>query len=253
MNILLTLTRSARARRSAPRAAGFTLIEMIVVIVIIGILAALAGPAWITFLNQRRVTAANDAVLAALQQAQSEAKRTKRNYSVSFRTQNNIPQIAVHPAERPNTSNPAINDFDPTLPANTAPGTDLSRAWVEGDLAKQLGLKPKQVVIQSNLDANNSRDTAQPVNALATLTEVPNGTTAMQITFDQDGVLAEINGVPPDTPLAIVAGLPRDPDATPLQPSQRSQRCVVVQTLLGGLAIGKNFAECEALLGQTVP
>lgn len=64
--------------------------------VVIGILAAIAAPSWITFTNRQRVNAANDAVLSALQDAQRDAKRTKRSYSVSFGTNNNVPEVAIH-------------------------------------------------------------------------------------------------------------------------------------------------------------
>jgi prepilin-type N-terminal cleavage/methylation domain-containing protein len=80
-------------RRSNER--GFTLIELLVVIVMVGILASIAAPGWLTFVNSRRVTAANDEVLQALRQAQAQSVRAKRSQTVVFDTAANPPKITV--------------------------------------------------------------------------------------------------------------------------------------------------------------
>src|SRR6056297_242976 len=61
--------------------AGFTAAEVIIVALIVGVLGAIAAPGWLGFVNRQRLNKANDAVLSALQQAQREAIRTKRNHS----------------------------------------------------------------------------------------------------------------------------------------------------------------------------
>jgi len=150
--------------RLRPRA-GFTMIEVLVVVLIVGILAAIASPSWLAFINQQRVNKANDAVLSALYSAQGEAKKTKFSYSVSFLSnQGKVPQVAVYPAN----SNPIWTNLG-------------------GDIA----LQPGQVLLYTNLGTTpNKVDPAG--TSLAT--------TSKTITFNYLGALR----LGADTPLQVV-------------------------------------------------
>jgi prepilin-type N-terminal cleavage/methylation domain-containing protein len=183
--------------------AGFTLLEMIVVAIMVGILGAIAAPGWLGFVNRQRVNKANDTVLSALQQAQREAKKTKLDYSVSFRTNNKIPQVAIYPG---------------TTPSN----------WQ--NLGGGEENQAKQIVLGTNLLTNNS-PTLNEKNINTTKATVTFSATPTQtIKFDQMGILApKTNNNPSDIDLKIVVAVPNP--SNPASPTN-VKRCVIVKTLL---------------------
>lgn len=89
-------------QRSRRHNSGFTLIEMLVVVFIVATLAAISAPSWSAFVNRQRVNKVNDAVLSVLQQAQTEAKRTKKDYKVQFQTSSGVLQYDVYTGSSPN-------------------------------------------------------------------------------------------------------------------------------------------------------
>lgn len=77
--------------------AGFTVIELLVVIVIAGVLAAIAAPGWLAFVNRQRINATTDAALQIMRTAQSRSVTENRTWEASFRESDGQLQGAVHP------------------------------------------------------------------------------------------------------------------------------------------------------------
>jgi len=63
---------------------GYTLLELIIVMILLGVLASIAAPGWLGFINRQRVRTVNDRVFQSLRLAQSEAKRTKSPVTITF-------------------------------------------------------------------------------------------------------------------------------------------------------------------------
>ena len=187
---------------------GFTLLEVLVAIVIVGILSAIAAPSWLAFVARQRLNKANDSVLAALQEAQRQAKKTKRSYSVSFGTDNNKqPQIAIHP-----------RDVEP------------EKYW--RNLGEDTGVNSETLLLGTNLEGQN--DIKNQISYRDNFDKDEPQT----ISFNYLGIIGEKkDGSSSDTGLKVLLAIPKG--KTPTQASD-VKRCVIVETLIGGMRTAKD-------------
>ncbi|MEC4805610.1 MAG: type II secretion system protein [Jaaginema sp. PMC 1079.18] len=239
MNYFLFLDQKLTSTRSRESEAGFTLIELIVVIVMVGILSAIVAPSWISFLNQRRVNAAENAIFRAINQAQSQAKATNQPYSVSFRMDNGIPQAAVYQAQYVNPSSANAEEIwvDPT--------STQFKFWK--NLGENIDLKSGQVLLGTNMTQANRPNTATNTYQYGTnLTISRNSADGANhtITFDETGILmptTDPNLGQNNQGLIITVAQPKGGSAFN-QPAIGSARCVKVLTLIGSLKTDRGAA-----------
>jgi prepilin-type N-terminal cleavage/methylation domain-containing protein len=101
---------------------GFTLTELLVVIIIAGVLAGIAAPGWLTFVDRQRLTTVRSELLLKVKEAQAKSIRTKTLQRVSI--------------ENPVDGRPTVSVLQGTKVTNATTGaTTISN--VGADLAKK--------------------------------------------------------------------------------------------------------------------
>lgn len=214
--ILLKVLQSCRTKatpnfpntRSRKADGGFTLLEVLVTVLVLGILSSIAAPSWLAFINNQRVRTVNDRVLQSLRSAQSEAKRTKRDITVTFNSTNSTP-----PTDPPTVT---INLTDTTTnpPVQTALITTPPIQTVTFDGGGEIKPGTIKLATQANGDK-----------------------TIKSITFNYQGNITSPL-IESKTPRGITDGF-----SVTVNPAVGgAKKCVIVETILGGMRTDEGAA-----------
>lgn len=208
-------------RRSPDPNGGFTLIEILVIVIMIGVLSAIAAPGWLAFVNNRRISTVRSQAADAIRKAQTEAKTTQTMRAVVFDKVSDPPRLAITRCQTLTTSIEVASsqcDIPPAASLNwqTLGGGDVKAGSVRYSAATKAQTPGKVYA---------GRDTSQ-----------------LRLVFDGNGVVKRnlsdvpaVSATSSDSPLFIVGFELQVPNG------DKNPRCLVIQTLLGGLREGNGL------------
>jgi type II secretory pathway pseudopilin PulG len=184
---------------------GFSLLEMMMIVLIIGILTSIAVPGWLAFINNQRVRTVNDRVFQTLRSAQSEAKRSKRDVTVTFYTTSSTPSV-----------DPPRVEID-TNPAEP----DTSKKEIRKETFSSGGeIKPRTIALSTNATAYTDGYSV-PANS---------------IVFDYQGNVKQLPLDSTNNKRFVVSVAPFDTSVpSGFKPDTSTKKCVIVETILGGM------------------
>ena len=122
----MSRNKTLKGRGTKP-AAGFTMVEILIILLIIGIFSAIVAPSWLMFINNQRLKLSLDRAYWAMELAQSNAKRDKIAWQASFKEVEENVQVAVHKADIPPAQVPANEwkNLEPQIQIDTNETTVL--------------------------------------------------------------------------------------------------------------------------------
>ncbi|MDB9527758.1 prepilin-type N-terminal cleavage/methylation domain-containing protein [Oscillatoria sp. CS-180] len=75
--------------------AGYTLVELLVVVIIVAVLAAIAAPSWLRYMNSQRIGAVRSDLVQVIRQAQQDAIQRRQRVKVTINTASDLPSVNV--------------------------------------------------------------------------------------------------------------------------------------------------------------
>jgi type II secretory pathway pseudopilin PulG len=199
---------------------GYTIIELLIIVLILGIFASIAAPSWQAFINRQRVRTVNDRVLQSLRSAQSEAKRSKRDVTVTFKYDPNATPVI----------DPPTVEID-TNPAESAP---LKKEIRKETFSSGGEIKPRTIAILTNATVGYT----DPDGGYA----VP----ANSVVFDYKGNVKQLPLDPTTNNRRLVVSVAPFDTSVPsgFGPNTKGKQCVIVETILGGMRTAEG-TECN--------
>jgi len=184
---------------------GFTILELVVIVLVLGILSSIAAPSWLAFINRQRVRTVNDRVLQTLRTAQSEAKRSKRDVTVTFKYDPN--------------ATPVIDPPRVEIDTNPAEPDPLKKEIRKETFSSGGEIKPRTIAMLTNATAAGDPDL--PLNS---------------IIFDYNGNVKKLPSHSNGNGRLVVSVAPFDKsDPSGLGSNTKGKQCVIVETILGGM------------------
>jgi type II secretory pathway pseudopilin PulG len=199
---------------------GYTIIELLIIVLILGIFASIAAPSWLAFINRQRVRTVNDRVLQSLRSAQSEAKRSKRDVTVTFKYDSNATPVIDPPTVEIDT-NPAESD-------------PLKKEIRKETFSSGGEIKPRTIAILTNATVaytDPDGGYAVPANSLV---------------FDYKGNVKQLPLDPTTNNRRLVVSVAPFDTSVPsgFGPNTKGKQCVIVETILGGMRTAEG-TECN--------
>ncbi|MGK7929818.1 MAG: Tfp pilus assembly protein FimT/FimU [Microcystaceae cyanobacterium] len=88
--------RTLNSKRQTHTNKGFTLVELLIVAMAVGIMAVIAIPSWMAFLQRQQLNQMSTEISMLLRKAQHLAKKNNQSYIIDFQMNQGLPQYSLY-------------------------------------------------------------------------------------------------------------------------------------------------------------